>query len=78
MTSPSPLPSTRWVDGELTGRRATHVVQENIHKNRTWNLFMGLELCLESLGHGEATSSKGISEEPTLKHESGGDRQSES
>ena len=50
----------------------SYVDEENIFKNRTWNLFVGLELRLECLGQGEGTPSKGISKEPTFKYESGG------
>ncbi len=51
----------------------SYVVKKNISENRTWNLFVRLELRLKCLGQGERTSSKGISEESTVKHESGGD-----
>ncbi len=72
---PTPLPS-----GErgMTGISASelgvlYVDEKNISKNRIWNLFGGLELRFECLGQSKATSSKRISEEPTLKHEPGGD-----
>jgi hypothetical protein len=49
------------------------VVKENISKNRIWILFVGLELYIECLGQGETASSKRISEESAVEHESGGD-----